>query len=689
MVPEQCKYYGGYNIMLVDTQEKFEQVIPALLASPRKAIDVETNGLDAFGINQLCGVGIAIREDETFYFPFRHQQGTNLPTKALYMLMGVVSQSTEELLGYNLKFDLRFLENEGLVVDRIDKLIDVIVMVRLIESSTVTELGLTPTIKRRYGPEAANYDIDTKKVLRSNKWSKDFSMAPSEILGPYCEQDVYWTYRLFNDCYKKIKKSDQLDIFNLECQLTRVLYDMECRGVAVDKAYASKSKVKVEKRRLEVAEEIYALAGKEFAIQSPQQVGEIFNALGIHSPVMTPGGKESWSELALIGINHLLAGLIRQYRALGKLQSTYIEPYTNIDILHTQYCNWGALTGRLSSRSPNLQNIPRNHFKLTYKDLSEEERLEVKERIASSMSAKGLTRIGELDDAVLDTWGFMGDKSFNESDEYQIAIRRTFVPREEYTLVAFDYSQMEVRVFLSYLNNAEIDSLLEKNDVDFHAEAAKLAFNVTEDSPDFSEKRQLAKNITFGTIYGIGTKRLALQLQSNQYEAAQYKKKYFAGLKGSKDFFDTVMSTVADRGWIRNRYGRIYKIPSDFSYKGVNYLVQGTAADILNERIIKVHEFLKDKKSSILMQVHDEIICEIHDSELDTLPDILKRLLEENSLGIPLSVDMEVCEPSWATKRDYYTTQALDYDSEEAELEMIASKTLASVDFVEDYIDWS
>ena len=154
----------------------------------------------------------------------------------------------------------------------------------------------------------------------------------------------------------------------------------------------------------------------------------------------------------------------------------------------------------------------------------------------------------------------MGDKSFNENDEYQIAIRRTFVPREGFSLVAFDYSQMEVRVFLSYLNNDSVNEMLKQDDVDFHAEAAKLAFKVTEESADFAEKRQLAKNITFGTIYGIGTKRLALQLQTSQPDAALYKKKYFEGLQGSKEFFDSVMTTVADRGWIKNRYGRVYKL---------------------------------------------------------------------------------------------------------------------------------
>ena len=647
--------------MLVETQEQFDEVLPLIASNSKIAIDVETNGLDAFGKNQLCGVGIATSVKDTYYFPFRHQQGGNLPYACLGKLLHMVSESTEELLGYNLKFDLRFLENDGLNIDNISKLVDVIVMVRLTEPSTVNNLGLTYTIKRSYGESAGDYDIETKKTLKSNKWFRDFSLAPASLLGPYCEKDVEWTFRIYEDRYQKIVKSDQLNIFNLECDFTRVLYAMECRGISVDASYAVRASKKVDRRMVELEQEIYEIAGRDFSIQSPQQVGEVFNSLGINSSVTTPTGRESWNEIALIGINHKLAGLIRQYRALGKLRNTYLEPYMDINVMHTQYCNWGALTGRLSSRSPNLQNIPRNHFKLTYRDLSEEERKEVRGRIADSMSAKGLTQIGDLDDSVLDTWGFMGDKSFAEDDEHQIAIRRIFIPRDGYKLVAFDYSQMEVRVFLSYLKNAEINDMLKQDDVDFHAEAAKLAFQVTEDSPDFAEKRQLAKNITFGTIYGIGTKRLALQLQSNTYEAAQYKKKYFEGLKGSKDFFTSVMEAVEDRGWIKNRYGRIYKIPSDTSYKGVNYLVQGTAADILNERMIQVHNYLSDKKSRVLLQVHDEIICEIHESELNYIPAKLKELLEENSLEIPLVVDMEVCEPSWATKKDFVEDNVVDY----------------------------
>ena len=220
---------------------------------------------------------------------------------------------------------------------------------------------------------------------------------------------------------------------------------------------------------------------------------------------------------------------------------------------------------------------------------------------------------------------------------------------------------MEVRVFMSYFRNEIIDELLNKDDVDFHGEAAKLAFKTSEDDDQYKFYRQMAKAITFGTIYGIGNKKLSQQLGTTPAEAGAYKKQYFQGMKGSKEFFDTVVETVVARGWIKNRYGRRYQIAPRFAYKGVNYLVQGTSADILSERMLKIHEYLADKKSNILLQVHDEIICEVHDSELEDLPFDIKQLLEQNSLDIPLQVDMEICSPSWATKKNFITPSLVDY----------------------------
>jgi DNA polymerase-1 len=660
--------------MLIDTESKYNDVIQDLIEYQSWAVDVETNGTDPYSQDHICGVGIGVSKDkgntiDTHYFPFRHHEGENLPMYLLDDLLTSMSCRTE-LLGYNFKFDMRFLEKEGLDIEE-KALKDVMLLVRLTASTTIRELALTKTIIRLYGPQAGQYDIDTKKILQKEHWNKDYSLAPPNILGPYCEKDVFWTYKLYFDCLAKIEASGQKDILELQYDLTKVLYEMERTGISIDSEYAEKAIEKIKARQSEVEQQIYKIAGREFNIKSTQEMGEVFHEFGIYSSLETDTGKESWSAAALAQIDHLLAGLIRQHRALHKLISTYLEPYIEKDVLHTSFCNWGAVTGRLSSRQPNLQNIPRNHFRLRDINLTNEELDVVKGRVESSIATKGVTSNTVLSDEVLNTWGFMGDESYDEKDATQVAIRRLFIARPGYKLVSFDYSQMEVRVFLSYLRNNAIDELLHNTDVDFHGEAAKIAFEITEDHSEFKYYRQMAKGITFGIIYGIGIKRLAQQLQTTSSKAAQYKKRYLDSIEGSREFIKGVESTVESRGWVKNRYGRIYKVPADMAYKGVNYLVQGTSADILNERLIAVNAYLKNTQSRLLLQVHDEIICEVEESEMDTVVPNIVELMQWNTLEIPLFVDKEVCTTSWATKIDY-----------EKGYNKVQEK-------IEDYIDWS
>ena len=645
--------------MLVKSED-LDQILSILSQSDVWIVDVETNGLNAHGNNQLCGIGVGLLDsEETYYFPYRHQNQMNvlnLWDKDIEKLIDVMNKCAKVLIAYNIKFDIRFLQKEGLDITN-KTLKDVLVMVRLIEHSNVNNLSLTETIKRRYGLEHAQYDIDCKKALRKNGWMDDFSLAPAIVLGPYCEKDVYFTRKIYKEADQEIKNSNQSSILSLQEDLTRVLYIMENKGVKVDTTYVKNCIDKILTRKQEIEQTIRSLVAEksdiEFNIASTQQMGTVFKTLGISSPEKTAKGQDSWNEAALAQINHPVAGLLRQYRTLEKLRSTYLEPFDNDDgiDLHTDFCNWGTVTGRLSSRNPNLQNVPRNHFKVADIELTAADLATVRNRISAVISSKGGKSM-TLSDEVVKTWAFIGDESYDETDETQISLRRLIVPRDNYYLVSFDYSQMEVRVFLSYIQNDDVKALLTKNDVDFHGEAAKLAFKVDENHKDYKYYRQTAKAITFGTIYGIGNTKLATQLNVSPKEAGEYKQRYFKGIKGSKEFFDSVVKAVEKRGWIKNRYGRIYKIDKNFGYKGVNYLVQGTSADIMSERMIEIYNYLESKKSNLLLQVHDEIICEIHKDEVETVPNAIVKLLEQNSLNIPLDVDMEVCHPSWATKTD-------------------------------------
>ena len=680
-------------------------------------VDVETTGLDVHDGDFICGIGVA-QLDSNFsqYYPVAHRHNCeverknkkqkeleerlicdewckegkyqNVDTVVIESFINILNDEhfVSTFIGHNLKFDLHFLSKLGLnVANR--KLIDTLVMTRITEpkSDGNVGIGLTATAQRRFGKEAGQYDIDLKTTLKQKKWvgkigclchegvDKDdkpvdlghggYDRAPINLVGPYCEQDVLVTARLYTNCLKRITETKQTRIYELQCQLTKTLFDMEGRGIGIDDSYARTAKNAIKIRQEVVEKQIYTLAGKDFDILSPKQVGEVLNSMDppIYSPVKTPKGEESWNEAALINIDHRIAGLIRQYRSLAKLISTYLDPYIKKDVKHTQFYNWGTSTGRLSSQSPNFQNIPRNHFNLKEQKLSEEQKTNIRSKIAAMISQKGIVAIQELSDDVLSTWQYIGDESFDPNNDDLISIRHLFVPRKGYRLVGFDYQQMEVRVFMSYFRNKIIDEILNKDDVDFHSEAAKLAFGVDESHERFKEFRQYAKAVTFGTIYGIGNKKLAQQLSTTPEEAGKFKKQYFQGMKGSKEWFDKVVATAGRGDNLMNRYGRVYSIDPRFAYKGVNYMVQGTSADLLTERMIEVDKYLVDKKSHILVQVHDEIICEIHESELDSIPYEIQGLLEQNSKDIPLKVDMEIFSPSWAIKKELKPMPAGDY----------------------------
>jgi DNA polymerase-1 len=686
------------NKSIIVTADNFSESIRILEGSDTLFLDIESNGFN-FDSNQLCGIGIATTDSFPMYFPFRHADNPevygNLSDQQLLEVFRVIDKA-QTLIGYNIKFDLKFLEYEcgdiGILNFDNKALVDVLVMVRLTEKAKHEQLDLTHTIARDFGAEAAEYDANCKALLRKNNWKVDFSLAPISLLGPYCCQDVFWTRELYFSRKAAIAKTDQGLVWEQSVQLTSVLYDMEYRGVRIDSAYALDGAKRVRARQEAVLKRIYEIAGQEFNASSNQQLGKVFESLGIASPELTDKGNPSWGEKALVRIPHELAGRVREHRTLGKMLSTYIEPLATTEILHCTYCNWGTVTGRLSSRNPNLQNIPRGIINTVEQNLNEEEMLALQGRLEAIIKAnKG--RIS-LDNQDLSAWSFVGEETFVDGDPSKFSTRKAFIPREGHTLYGFDYKQMEVWVFLSYFMNEQELAALKDQGVDLHDNSAKAAFHVDDSHPEWKFYRQAAKNLSFGILYGLGLSNLANSLDCTVPEAKTYKADFLNGLPGSKEFIRSVMNKINLTGMVQNRYGRKYWLPKDFSYAGINYLVQGTSADIMSERMVAIHSYLRDKKSALIMQVHDELLVEVAKGEEHVVEQI-RTLMEENSIGVPLRVDVEIHDPSWAhvvdadkikeaqypAERDKEQTVSLDHECEWKEKYHRLEKELKSISY--------
>ena len=662
------------NKSIIVTPDNFDECVGVLESSDTIFLDIESNGFD-FKDNQLCGIGLATIDSFPMYFPFRHSDSPeiygNLSDLQLLEVVRAIDKA-KTLVGYNIKFDLKFLEYESgdkAFLNFDDKtLVDVLVMVRLTEKDKHAQLGLTHTIARDFGDAAAEYDARCKTLLRKNNWKLDFSRAPISLLGPYCCQDVFWTRELYFSRKSAIEKTDQGTVWKQGIQLTSVLYDMEYRGVRIDSAYALDGVKRVKARQGAVLKRIYEIAGQEFNASSNQQLGKVFESLGITSEEVTEKGNPSWGEKALVKIPHELAGRIREHRTLGKMLSTYIEPLSTTEILHCTYCNWGTVTGRLSSRNPNLQNIPRGIINTVEQNLNEEEMLALQGRLEAIVKAnKGRISLGEQD---LSAWSFVGEETFVDGDPSKFSTRKAFIPRENHTLYGFDYKQMEVWVFLSYFMNEQELAALKDQGVDLHDNSAKAAFHVDETHTEWKFYRQAAKNLSFGILYGLGLSNLANSLDCTVPEAKTYKADFLNGLPGAKEFIRSVINKINLTGMVQNRYGRKYWLPKDFSYAGINYLVQGTSADIMSERMVAIHSYLRDKKSALIMQVHDELLVEVAKGEEYVVPQI-RSLMEENSIGVPLLVDVEIHNPSWAHVVDADKIKEAQYPAERAKEQVV------------------
>ncbi len=459
----------------------------------------------------------------------------------------------------------------------------------------------------------------------SSKLSKLEEVYSTELdlgLGEFSEDKItaVETARLFelkDILIKKLDENNLLKLYNeVELPLIKILAKMEYNGVKIDKEWLDELSERLGKRLDIISEKAYELAGEEFNLNSPKQLGEIlFEKLGLPVIKRTKTGySTNASVLEKLEGKHAIIPLISEYRELAKLKSTYVDslpPLINeeTDKIHTSFNQMVTATGRLSSTNPNLQNIP----------IRTEEGRE---------------------------------------------IRKAFIPsRKDMKLLAVDYSQIELRVFAHLSKD---DKLIEafKSGRDIHTETAAEIFEVEaeEVSPNL---RRHAKVINFGLAYGMSAYGLSQDLDIPVEEAQEYIDKYFNRFSGVKDYMDETIEKVKKNGFAETLYGRKRYIPeinssnyhrrSFAERSAINTPVQGTAADIMKKSMIDVYDALEKNEMdiNILLQVHDELVFEVVEDDLENAARLIKKKMEAVvELDVPLIVDLQVAD-NWRDKKDY------------------------------------
>ncbi len=582
------------------------------------AFDTETTSLDATRA-ELVGVSLCFEAGRACYIPLAHKapaaQGTfdlgdgggdgnnaDAPEQApfdlaLARLKEMLEDPAVLKIGHNIKYDAQVLANYGIQVQAVD---DTMLLSYVLECGLHGH-GLDDLSDMHF----EHKNIKFKEVAGAGKSQVTFDLVPLDKALDYAAEDADMTWRLHTLLKPRLVEENMVTVYEtLERPLIGVLVDMERHGIKVDAAELKRLSDDFAVRQDELMEEVHELAGRDFNVGSPKQLGEVlFDEMGL------PGGKkgktgayttgaEVLEKLAAEG--HVLPQKVLDWRQLAKLKSTYtdaltaqINPYTGR--VHTSYSMAGTSTGRLASSNPNLQNIP--------------------------------VRTEE------------GRK-----------IREAFIPETGCKLLSADYSQIELRL-LAHV--AGIDTLIDafRSGDDIHALTASQVFGVPVEGMDPMVRRQ-AKAINFGIIYGISAFGLARQLDISNGEASDYINAYFERYPGIRTYMDQTKEEARNQGFVSTLFGRKCHVrgigdknPSmrNFAERAaINAPIQGGAADIIKRAMIAMPDALETAglKAKMLLQVHDELVFEVPEEELNATSDIVKNTMENAAkLDVPLIVD--------------------------------------------------
>ena len=596
------------EVKVVDTSEKLANLVKELSKAEVIAFDTETTSTEEMRAD-IVGISLAIREGEGYYIPVGHSAGTNLPLQqVLAALKGPMTDPGIGKIAHNAKYDYIVLAKNGL---RVSPLTFDTMLAEFIVDPASRNLGLKNLAFVKLGEEMTHIE----DLIGKGKKQITMAEVPIDSAAPYAVADAEVTLRLL-----PIEKQDlqrvngEKLLYEIDLPLTPVLADMEMAGIALDIPFFQETGKRLEQRLAEIEKQVYEAVGKPFNINSTQQLSDVlFNRLGLEPPDRgnkTASGHFSTSAgvLDLLRGKHPVVDRILEHRELSKLKSTYVDALqaainSETGCVHTSYSQIGAVTGRLSSSNPNLQNIPIR---------SEEGR----------------------------------------------RLRHGFVAGKGNFLLSADYSQIELRIVAHMAQDEGMLAAFRAGE-DIHATTAAAIYGIRPDEVT-SRMRRIAKGVNFGLIYGMSVFGLTRYTELTLAEAETFVKTYFQKFPGVKRYLDGIRKLAAQQGYVETLLGRRRYFPALQSKanvqvknreerEAINAPVQGTAADIMKIAMLKVPAALKEAglRARMLLQVHDELVLECPEEEVrETARIVQETMANAYPLSIPLSTDARY-GPNW------------------------------------------
>jgi DNA polymerase-1 len=590
-----------HNYHLIDTPELRKRLVKYLSAQKEFCFDTETDSLEPIEAN-MVGLAFSYVAGEAYYVPTPENREET--QEILEEFRGVFENPEIGKIAQNAKYDVQVLKNYG--IDVKGPIFDTMIAHYLIDPDTRHNMDVLAENYLNYTPISITDLIGKKGAKQGNM--KD---VPVHKVVEYAAEDADITLQLKNIFASQINEGRIQKLFDeVEMPLMHVLADIEYNGVKIDTETLSNMSKELEEASAIAEKEIYELAGEEFNVASPKQLGVIlFDKLKlVDKPKKTKTGQYATGEdiLSKLAVEHDIAKRILEFREYQKLKSTYVDALPNMispadGLVHTDYRQAVAATGRLSSNNPNLQNIP-------------------------IRTEKGRE------------------------------IRKAFIPRsEEYTLMAADYSQIELRIVAAF---AKDESMIEafKSGRDIHSTTASKVFGVPIEEVD-RDMRRKAKEVNFGLIYGISAFGLSQNIGISRTEAQQIITAYFNEFPGVKQYMDAQVNNAREhtyvetilgrRRYLRDIHSKNMTVRGHAERNAINAPIQGSAADMIKIAMINIHSWMKEEKlkSKMIMQVHDELVFDVHNSELELMKSKVPELMSNAiDLDVPLEVEVGVGE---------------------------------------------